>query len=351
MGRETHADSVGLSRRTTLAAGVALAVLVSIPLGMTPAGLAKTGGVTPEGVPAFGHVFLIIGENTDYSHLTATNAPFLLDTIRPASAWFTNYYAATHWSQANYVALVTGQFTRCEQQDYGIACHQNVDNLFHQLDAAGRTWKVWLEGTSGRCDFGGSICSSDTPCPLTGFYTTGNPPILFDNVEGPNGVWSPTAVSQECRSNDVPAGNATAGMAYLNANLTSGRVADFNIIIPNGCEDGEANCAPIYNRYTQFDDFLAREVPLIESSPAFGSNGVILILYDEAMREGGMAAKNGLGQGGHTVCAMLTPLVVPGADNDTTYSYSVLRTLEDGFSLPVYLGASVDVSPLPVVWT
>src|SRR5262249_40678275 len=73
-----------------------------------------------ENVPAFGHVFLIIGENTTYSHLTATNAPYLMGTIRPRSAWLTNYYAATHWSQANYVALVTGQFTRCEQKDGGI---------------------------------------------------------------------------------------------------------------------------------------------------------------------------------------------------------------------------------------
>src|SRR5215475_4847680 len=73
-----------------------------------------------EGVPAFGHVFLIIGENTTYSHLTASNAPYLLGTIRPHAAWLSNYYAATHWSQANYVALVTGQFTRCQQQDGGI---------------------------------------------------------------------------------------------------------------------------------------------------------------------------------------------------------------------------------------
>ena len=56
-----------------------------------------------------GHVFLIIGENTTYSHLTASNAPFLMGTIRPHAAWLSNYYAATHWSQANYVALVTGQ--------------------------------------------------------------------------------------------------------------------------------------------------------------------------------------------------------------------------------------------------
>jgi hypothetical protein len=89
-----------------------------------------------EGVPRFGHVFLIIGENTTYSHLKMTNAPYLLGTIKPASAWLTSYYGATHWSQANYVALTSGQFTKCEQQDYGVSCHQNVDNLFHQIDVA-----------------------------------------------------------------------------------------------------------------------------------------------------------------------------------------------------------------------
>ena len=152
-------------------------------------------------------MFLIIGENTTYSHLTATNAPYLMDTIRPRAAWLTNYYAATHWSQANYVALVTGQFTRCEQQDGGAACHQNVGNLFHQLDVAGLSWKVWLEAGTAKCDTGsGGSCTSNTACPLTGFYTTGNPPILFDDIEGPGGVWSPAIPSPECLANDIPAG-------------------------------------------------------------------------------------------------------------------------------------------------
>src|SRR5207302_6086289 len=117
----------------------------------TLAMLAIGGGVTRaqpapaaggEGVPAFGHVFLIIGENTTYSHLKPSNAPYLLGSVRPRAAWLTNYYAATHWSQANYVALASGQFTRCEQRDFGADCHQNIDNLHHQLDVAGRTWKV-----------------------------------------------------------------------------------------------------------------------------------------------------------------------------------------------------------------
>ncbi len=83
-------------------------------------------------------------------------------------------------------------------------------------------------------------------------------------------------------------------------------------MIPNGCEDGEANCKPLNNRYTQFDQFLAREVPLIESSPAFGDDGVIVVTYDEDQRMGGLAAKNGLGSGGHVVCALISPLVPAG---------------------------------------
>jgi phosphatidylinositol-3-phosphatase len=305
---------------------------------------------TRDGVPAFGNVFLLIGENTDYSHLNKSNAQYLLGTVRPHSAWFTNYFAATHWSQANYVALVSGQYTDCEQGDGGIACHQNVSNLYHQLDVAGLSWTTWLEGSPGRCDGGGSTCASNQACPLTGFYTTGNPPIIFNDTEGTNGVWSATSPSSECLQGDIPAGSVTAGMAYLNANLSKGTVARFNLIIPNGCDDGERNCAPVNDRYTQFDDFLAREVPLIQASPAFGHNGVIIITYDEDQRMGGVAAKNGFGQGGHVLCALLSPLVVPGEYSSRTYAYSILRTLEDGLPVSGYLANASAVSSLPAVW-
>jgi phosphoesterase family protein len=304
-----------------------------------------------EGVPRFGHVFMIIGENTTYDHITPTNMPYLMGTLLPRSAWFTEYYGATHWSQANYVALVTGQFTRCEQQDYGIACHQDVENLFHQLDLARLTWKTWLEAGSARCDTGsGGTCTSDTPCPLTGFYTTGNPAILFDNIEGPDGVWSATNPSEECLQNDIPAGDETDPMGFFNQALATGDVANFNLILPNGCEDGEGNCAPTNNRYTQFDDFLAREVPLIEASPAYGSDGAIFILYDEDERAGGLAKKNGLAQGGHVPGALLSPLVVPGLYDETVLHYSVLRTIEDGFGITDYLGSANDVTPITTVW-
>jgi hypothetical protein len=319
---------------------VRLLLAAAVTVGLAALAQVSAAGGGRDVVPRFGHVFVIIGENTDYQHLTATNAPYLMTQIRPSSAWFENYYAATHWSQANYVALTSGQFTPCEQKDLGYACRDDVDNVFHQLDGAGMSWKVWLDSASGKCDTGsGGTCASNEACPLTGFYTTGNPPIDFTDIS-----------DDECLANDVPAGTPDDGMATLDADLLTGNVGDFNLVIPNGCNDGEAQCKPLNNRYLQFDAFLSQEVPLIEKSPAFGSNGVILITYDEDQRMGGLAAKNGLGSGGHIATALISPLVQPGEYADTTYSYSALRTMQDGLGLRPYLGAAARVAPLPVAW-
>jgi hypothetical protein len=89
---------------------------------------------------------------------------------------------------------------------------------------------------------------------------------------------------------------------------------------------------------------------LIEASPAFGDDGVIVVTYDEDQRMAGLAPKNDLGSGGHIPCALLSPLLQPGDYASKTYSYSVLRTIQDGLGLTPYLGDAAHVGPLPVVW-
>jgi hypothetical protein len=39
-----------------------------------------------EGVPGFGHVFLIVGENTELGQLNKQDAPFMLGQLKPRSA-------------------------------------------------------------------------------------------------------------------------------------------------------------------------------------------------------------------------------------------------------------------------
>src|SRR5258708_10662704 len=135
---------------------------------------------------------------------------------------------------------------------------------------AGLSWKVWLEAGTAKCDTGsGGGCASNTTCPLSRFYTTGNPPILFDDIEGPAGIWAAATPSTECLANDVPAGTAAAGRATFNADLATGPVANYNMIIPNVCADGESTCKPLNNRYTQFDTFLPHKIPNTHPSPPF----------------------------------------------------------------------------------
>ena len=63
-----------------------------------------------------------------------------------------------------------------------------------------------------------------------------------------------------------------------------------------------------------------------------------------------MAGKNGLGSGGHVVCAIISPLAVPGSYAQQYYHYSLLRTIEDGFGLAGYLGAANSVTPIAGLW-
>jgi len=63
------------------------------------------------------HVYLIIGENTEVNQVNKSNAPYLLTTLKPQGAWLTDYFALTHFSEANYIGMMAGQFTACQQGD------------------------------------------------------------------------------------------------------------------------------------------------------------------------------------------------------------------------------------------
>src|SRR2546421_5238860 len=128
--------------------------------GATQASTAHANG--REGVPGFRHLFLVIGENTSANQVTAKRAPYLMSSIKPKAAWLTRYFALTDGSLGNYVAMLSGQFIRCEaNNDFSFtngdvrgqhACHQNVDNLFHQLDQAAVSWQQWNESAANPCD-------------------------------------------------------------------------------------------------------------------------------------------------------------------------------------------------------
>ena len=318
-------------------------------------------------VPAFnGPVFLVIGENTQLSQLNMGNAPYMLGTLKPSSAWLTNYWAATHYSESNYAALTSGDFTTCMQKDGKVtACHEDVDNLFNQLKAEGKSFMTWSESMPAPC----YLFNTGTDSAQNHYAAKHNPQLLYDNVEGNtftapgSGTYVTNADStggQFCKDTNVSMGgngstpNDTSlfdGVLAGTAPPQSPQIADFNLVVPNECEDGHSNCKPEGNPITQFDDFLAREVPQIQAY-INAHGGLLIVTFDEGVTSSPKRAVK-FGNGGNVMFAASGPQVTPGVYPQGPFvHYGLLRTLEDGFGITNYVGHAVDfgVDPIYPIW-
>jgi hypothetical protein len=125
----------------------------------------------------------------------------------------------------------------------------------------------------------------------------------------------------------------------MDAALKAGKVGDLTMIIPNDCENGHDPCGT-RDPVRQFDDFLAREVPKIQASPAYGARSLLLITWDEG-------ADPPLDPGNPLLVAV-GQRVRRGVVRSGPYThYSLLRTLEDRFGLP-HLAHAGTARPLPL---
>jgi phosphatidylinositol-3-phosphatase len=307
----------------------------------------KAGAAGLEGVPRFGHVFLLIGENTSLSEVNLHNTPYLAGRLKPRAAWLTDYQGVASGSLADYVAMTSGQFRRCDVNDdfpYNPntnkpTCAQSVNNLFRQLDVAHVSWTEWNESMPNPCAFfdTGTAWAKD-------IYTTHhNPAVYYTDIEGGRYFEDfNKAPNAECIRKVIATGTTGPNdMSRFNAALSSGQVSRFNMVIPNDCEQGHDPCGTS-DQFGQFDAFLRREVPKIEASAAFRANGLILITYDEW---GDATPKN------HRVAfAALGPQVRPGIYSGAFSHYSLLRTLEDGFGVRQHLRNAAHTQPINKIW-
>jgi phosphatidylinositol-3-phosphatase len=326
-----------------------IAVLAgTLPLLLSVIGT-TTARANPRRVPAFGRVYVIIGENTELGQINKSDAPYMTGLKSTSQvAWLTHYYALTHFSEANYVGMTSGQFTSCQQFDGSAAsCHQDATqtgNLFSQLDSAGITWQSWMESMPAPC----YLTSTGSAKNQDHYGAKHNPAIFFDAVEGAGGVWSATDQSAECLANDIPAGTtAPKDMSAFETALRNGTTARFNFVVPNECEDGHDNCKPQGNGVEQFDSFLSREIPQITANDP---SALIIVTFDEGTSNQGLGHGHQFQGGGNVAWFAMGSQVVPGVYGANYDHYSFLRTLEDGFGLP-YLGGAATASSIEGIWS
>src|SRR4051812_14473712 len=99
-------------------------------------------------VPPPAHVVVIVFENKDAAQINARSAPAMTE-IAQRYARLTNYFAVTHPSLPNYLALVSGSNQGITQDC--TTCKAAGETIGDQLTSAGRSWSAYAEGLrSGR---------------------------------------------------------------------------------------------------------------------------------------------------------------------------------------------------------
>ncbi|MEO7980744.1 MAG: alkaline phosphatase family protein [Sporichthyaceae bacterium] len=232
-------------------------------------------------------------ENKGYLNLTTDAAPYL-NKIKSECGYASNYTSVTSCvSLPEYIASTSGSPQGiCD--DNGPAAHPlDVDNVFRQIDNAGKSWTSYQEGMPVNC----SRTSSGR------YAVKHNPAAYYTGSIGAN----------SCNTNDVP----------LSATPTFG--SDFTIIEPDLCNSMH-DCS-----VQAGDTWLSNLLPKVLSSTNYqAGDTAVFITFDE-----------GGGPGGETLYTLaLSPYTPPGTVSTTSFDhYSLLATLQATLGLPCLLNS------------
>ncbi len=261
------------------------------------------GSLVPEvdKVPTFDHIVLILLENRDYSTVVDGSQMPHLKALAQQNVLLTNYFAVSHPSLPNYMALVSGSTDGIKSDC--TTCFVNQPNLADELDASGHTWKTYQEDMPSPCFIGDS----------KPYVQKHDPFIYFDSIRLNASV---------CDKSVVP-------LTTLDSDLAANRLPDFSLIMPNYCNSGHSCPAETA------DNWVLDMVNKLQASPALGKKSLIIITFDEGS-ESSRASCCGLsGGGGQVATVLISPLAKRGFQDSTPYShYSLLKTILMSWKLP-----------------
>jgi len=248
-------------------------------------------------LPNFSHVFLIVMENEESTGVMGNNAAAYINTLATGHGLATQYFAVSHPSLPNYLALTAGS-------TFGIAsdctgCYVNATNIADQVESSGRSWKAYLESMPSSCYVGDAYP----------YMQKHNPFIYYNDV----------------RTNPARCAEHVVPFTQLSTDLVNGTVPNLAWITPNMCNDMH-DCS-----IATGDAWLANVVPGILASSAFQNGGVLFITWDEGESSAGCC---GNAAGGQVATLVIAPNGVAGFRSTIAEThYSLLRTIEDAWGL------------------
>ncbi len=351
----------------------------SVLLALTFALLAGAAAQAAAKVPHVRHVFIVVLENENASATFGrdSEAPYLAKTLKRKGAFVPNYYATGHFSNDNYIAMVSGQSPNLQNQAdcqffndvipgtpmsdgqvFGTGCvyPPGAQMIGNQLGHAGYQWKGYMQDMNANAPKG-----EQSPCrhpavgqrdpwqsatPTDEYATRHNPFMYFHSL---------IDFKRTCRHHDVD-------YSHLRRDLRHRRTTPaYSFIVPGLCNDGhDAPCAngeP--GGLVSANRWLRKRMPRILQSPGFKHRGLLIVTFDEAESTGPEGDSSACcneqpgpsivppstpgfvtpGPGGGRIGAvMVSPCIKPRTVSEKNYNhYSLLRSMESNFDLP-YLG-------------
>jgi plastocyanin len=311
---------------TTVPAG-ATSGAVSV---VTPDGTATSNGSFTVGAPP-AHVVVILMENQSSTIIGQSNTPYLTSLAQQYEN-ATAMFSAQHGSLADYLEITSGIPPGC-----GAGAHKSpqqcvsaAPSLFHQLAAAGITWKQYSEQypTPGSCD-------------------------LLDGAVGAYASWHvPALYLSDTRT--VPAQCANlVSLTELDTDLTNSTLPTLSFITPTIYTDMATKCTGTKvppcppgspDNVAQGDMFLSQWVPQLLTA---GTD--VIVTWDEARLDTDTSGCCFYANGGDIPTVVARSGMAPTTFSTPLDTYSILAAIEEAYGLqPLGRAGCICTSPLPL---
>ncbi len=281
----------------------------------------------------FDHTVIIIMEDHGIQDVCAQNPPPCLGSNGdPYMASLANNYAigsqylgVNHFSQANYLALLGGDTFGCGNN--GCPPVSNP-NLVDRLEAAGLTWKGYMENQNVA-----SGCDNTYHEPYTLEH---NPFVGFTDI-----LNNPTRCSNIVLAN--PTGCTVTDCSLVN-DLNSASAPNFMWLTPNNCNNMHGFTGICPTSIPMGDNYLKGLVPNILNSNTFTTQrAALFIVFDEG---NGWCPLNGSSE--DCVYAVWAgPLAKTGFATSNLYNhYSWTKTIETNWNLAGLTSNDANAKPM-----
>jgi hypothetical protein len=300
-------------------AAVVLALAVVVPAG--DASAASSGS-------RYDHMFVIVEENHGFADVIGNPAAPNLNALAARYGIATNYFGVAHPSEPNYVGLLGGDtFGVADDNPYYVN-RVAAPSLISELDAAGISWKAYLQGMphagyQGIC-YPANCNGAPDKDPL--YVSKHNAIANFT-----------TSLNPADWSRQVP-------VEQLATDVGRGDVPAFGYVIPDECHDqhgdppycidgGNPGDPQDQRLVADGDQYLGQLVSTITGASFWArGNNAIAIVYDEGDDDAGCC---GQASGGGQVSAVVVTSHGPrGLSDPAPYNhYSLLKTIQTNFGL------------------